>query len=107
MMALVSVLLHNDLRAANPVIVLRGILKTGLPYLRPCAVTAVSILLATLALEGLYRVSNFFLVLIAAWVFCAVSLYEAMVVVRILGMTYYHHAAKLGWFPERARWGAR
>jgi hypothetical protein len=105
LMSLVSVLLFNDLRAAGPGRVLRAIRKVGMAYCAPCILAAVSIPLAIVALEGVYRIENFWLTLIAGWGYCTFVLYEGMVVMRVLGVCYFRHAVKLGWFPERQRWG--
>jgi hypothetical protein len=107
LMSLLSVLLHDDLRAADPRMVLRGIRRVGLPYLGPCGFAVVSILSATIGLEIVYQMSNFFLIILAAWLFCGMALYELMVLIRLLGVTCYKNASKLGWFPERQRWGVR
>ena len=39
-------------------------------------------------------------------VFWVLFWYEAIVLVRRLGLFYRRHAKALGWFPDRLRWGA-
>jgi hypothetical protein len=43
--------------------------------------------------------------ILGLWVFWVFLLYEAMVVLRLLGLTYYAHAHDLRWFQHRPRWG--
>jgi hypothetical protein len=106
-MALVAVLLHEDLRAANPITVVRAIRAIGWPYARPCLLVVAAVLLAGAAATAVARLPHPGLQFLGLWAVCTFVLYEAMVQLRVLGLCYYRHAARLGWFPERPRWRVR
>lgn len=105
-MGLVATLLHDDFRAANPITVTRAIRRVGFSYLRLCLLSGAAVLVAVIALSLVFRAPNVLLAAFGLWVFWVFALYEAMVVLRVLGLFYRRHAAALGWFPERPRWGA-
>lgn len=93
-MALVSVALSQTVEALNPVRVVVGIVKTMPAYL-----------LATAVLAGTYLFSGRIQTHLAGSVPVlgslaagAVSLYATMVEMRILGLLYYTHRKRLGWF---------
>ena len=41
---------------------------------------------------------------LALWGFWLYALYAGMVVLRVLGLTYFDHSDALVWFRERPRW---
>jgi hypothetical protein len=102
-MALVAVLLHEDVRAANPITVLRAIGTIGWPYARPCLLAGIAVLLTWVGAAAVIRLPHPGLLFLGAWAVCAFALYEAMVLLRVLGLCYHRHADRLGWFPERPR----
>jgi hypothetical protein len=106
-MALVAVLLHEDLRAANPITVIRAIRAIGWPYARPCLLAGVAVLLTGAAASAVTLLPHPALQLLGVWAVCTFALYEAMVLLRVLGLCYHHNANRLGWFPERPRRGVR
>jgi hypothetical protein len=52
------------------------------------------------------RIGNGLVAAVAFWAFWVLVLYEAMVVLRVLGLFYHRRSAALGWFRDRPRWGA-
>jgi hypothetical protein len=105
LMALLASILHEDVRAANPLTVLRAIVTLGPGYIRPCLVCGGAILLTGSILYGASRVDNPLLARGIIYVFWLVALYATMVVFRVLGLFYGQHARALGWFRNRKRWG--
>lgn len=104
-MALVGVLLFEDLRAVNPLTVIGALLRAGLGSIPVCLLTGLSALFICAAIPVLFRLPTLWGVL-GLWVFWVVVLYLGMTVARALGLFYLRNAAKVGWFPERPRWGA-
>jgi hypothetical protein len=104
-MALAAALMHDSLIAANPVTVLAAIFRIGWDYAVPCLVASIALVLAGLGVWGLlYRMPKMWMEAVALWAFWVFVLYEAMVVMRMLGLTYHAHAVELLWFRRRPRW---
>jgi hypothetical protein len=104
-MALTAALLHDNIMAANPVTVFLAIFRIGREYLRPCLVAAIALVLAGFASWCLlYEMPTFWIEGVAIWAFWVFVCYEAMVVVRMMGLTYHAHALDLNWFRRRPRW---
>jgi hypothetical protein len=104
-MALIAALVHENILAANPYTVIQAIFRMGWSYLIPCVVTAVALTLAALALAGvLFYSPSIGGAALGLWAFWVFALYEAMIVLRVLGLTYYRHADDLAWFHSRPRW---
>jgi hypothetical protein len=104
-MALAAALLHENLVAANPVTVLTAIARIGWGYLRPCLVAAAALFLGGLAVRSLlFEMPTFWVEGLAIWAFWVFVLYEAMVVLRMMGLTYHAHALDLHWFRRRPKW---
>src|SRR5262249_10924859 len=104
-MALAAALLHDDLWAAHPVTVFRAIWRIGWAYAAPCLVAGLALLLAIGAFWAVATAPSPGLAALGLWAFWLFVLYEAMVVLRVLGLCYHRHSARLGWFHERPRWG--
>jgi len=105
LMALAAALLHDSIIAANPITVIMAIFRLGSGYLRPCVVAACALVLAGLGVWGLlYRMPAMWLEALALWGFWVFFFYEAMVVLRMMGLTYHAHALDLHWFRRRPRW---
>jgi hypothetical protein len=102
-MALVAVILHADLWAANPFTVLGALRRVGGDYLRVCLFAWVSAGAVILAARGLFALPGLVLPVLAVWLFWVAVLYVGMVVLRAVGLCYRRHASALGWFPERRR----
>jgi hypothetical protein len=63
-------------------------------------------MLTIAALWGLlFYIPSLKLAFLALWGFWVLVLYEAMAVLRIVGLTYYARAEQLGWFRGRPKWG--
>ena len=105
LMALLASILHDDALGANPITVIRAIRRVGWGYWRPCLVCGAALMLAGTALTTVFEISNPALAALAYWLFWIFILYEAIVVLRVLGLFYHRHARVLGWFRERPRWG--
>ena len=106
-MALAAALLHDNILAANPVTVLVAVARVGWRYLPSCIVSGIVLVMifgaaSALLAEGV----SFRLAAAALWLFWVVTLYAAMVVMRVLGLTYYTNAEKLAWFRRRPKWSA-
>jgi hypothetical protein len=105
-MALVACLVHESLLAANPIMVSQAIWRVGWSYIRPCLLTGFALTLAVAAFALVAMIPNGFVWAAALWAFWVFVLYEAMVVLRGLGLFYHRHASALGWFHDRPQWGA-
>jgi hypothetical protein len=106
LMALAASLLHDSLVMANPLTVLSAVAQVGWDYLTPCLTGAVAFLLAAGALWAvIFRIDSMRLAVLALWAFWVFVLYEAMVVLRMVGLTYHAHAEDLVWFTGRPKWG--
>src|SRR5579864_104797 len=104
-MALTASLLNESLLAANPVTVVRAIVRIGWRYLYPCLVTGIALVFTCgLLLWVLFRAPSPEVAALSLWASWVFALYEAMVLARLLGLTYYHNAHKLAWFRKRPRW---
>jgi hypothetical protein len=105
-MALAAALLHDTLIAANPVTVVQSIARVGWDYVRPALVGGIALMLAAgIFWVVVFRMPSLSMAILGLWVFWVFILYEAMVVLRLLGLTYYAHAEALNWFHQRPRWG--
>lgn len=105
-MAILVSILHDDPLGANPVTVLLAIRRIGWGYARPCLVSGFALVLIAGAFLGLFAIDQPVLGALALWAFWVLSLYLAMVMLRVLGLCYHRRARALGWFIERPRWGA-
>ncbi len=99
-MALLASILHDDPLGANPITVLRAIRRVGWDCLRPSLVVGFAVVLAVGAGALLFTIPNPALAAAGLWAFWVWILYEAMVVLRVLGLFYFRHARKLGWFRD-------
>ena len=71
----------------------------------PCLVASVALVLGGLGVYGLlFRMPRMWMEAVALWAFWVFVLYEGMVVMRMLGLTYHAHAVELVWFRRRPRW---
>jgi hypothetical protein len=104
-MALLACLLHDDPLAANPITVIRAIVRVGWDYAGVCFLSGS--FLAAMAFLGveLIQIGASLPGAIAAWFFWTVFLYGSMVVLRRLGLFCRRHKVVLAWFPERPTWG--
>ena len=106
LMALAASLLHDNIVAANPYTIFTAIWRTGWDYLKPSVVAGVALmLLAGSFWVVLFRMPTMLIAAVALWCYWVFALYMAMVVVRIIGLTYYTHSSALAWFRRRPKWG--
>lgn len=106
LMALAASLLHDSLVAANPFTVLGAILRIGFDFVMPCLAGGLGLVIAGLAIYGvLFEIPSIKLAVVGLWGFWVLVLYEVMVVLRMVGLTYHAHAKELHWFAGRPRWG--
>jgi hypothetical protein len=107
LMALAASLLHDSIIAANPITVIVAIFRLGTGYVRPCVVAGCALILVVLGLWGLlYRMPTMWMEALALWGFWIAFFYEAMVVLRMMGLTYHAHALDLHWFRRPPRWAS-
>jgi hypothetical protein len=104
-MALLASILHDDPLGANPFTVIQGIVRIGWSYVRPCLVSGVALTLAIAAFAGIFQITQPLLAALGLWAFWVLTLYLAMVALRVLGLCYHERCRALGWFRERPRWG--
>jgi hypothetical protein len=106
-MALAAALMHDTVLAANPFTVLAAIFRIGWGYVVPCVVACVALALAGLGVHALlHRMPKMWMEAVALWAFWVFVLYEGMVVMRMLGLTYHAYALELLWFRRRPRWAS-
>ncbi|MDR3639435.1 MAG: hypothetical protein P4L84_36885 [Isosphaeraceae bacterium] len=106
-MALAAALLHDHILAANPVTVIVAVARVGWGYVPSCIVSGLALLMIFGAASALLTEHvSFRLAAVSLWVFWIATLYASMVVMRLLGLTYYRNAERLGWFRRRPRWSA-
>lgn len=104
-MALAAALLHDTIVGANPITVLVAIGRIGWDYVQPCIVAGIALMAAGgLLWKVLFDMPTLRLAALGLWGFWVFALYAAMVVVRMLGLTYFQHADALAWFRTRPRW---
>ena len=106
LMALLASILHDDIWGANPITVLRAIRIVGWGYAEPCLVSGIAVVLACTVLGLAVELESPFLSAIFFYLFWVFALYEAMVVLRVLGLFYRKHARALGWFRGRTGWSS-
>jgi hypothetical protein len=107
LMALSAALLHENIVAANPITVVLAISRMGWDYIRPCLLASTVLVLAGLGLWSLiYKMPAMWMEAVSLWIFWVYLFYAAMVVVRMMGLTYFAHAGDLGWFRRRPRWAS-
>jgi hypothetical protein len=105
LMGLLASILHESALAANPFTVVRAIKRVGWGYAQPCLAAGFAVVVAMTLLSASFEVENPALSAFLFWLFWLVSLYVAMVVLRVLGLFYHRHARELGWFRDRTGWG--
>jgi hypothetical protein len=105
-MALVAVILFDDPLAANPFTVLGALYRSGLDSFRVATATALAIALICLGGAGLVRLPMV-VAIVASYGYCLLSFYLAIFVARTLGLYFRRNTKRIGWFPERLRWGAK
>ncbi|MFO0949898.1 MAG: hypothetical protein U0835_01855 [Isosphaeraceae bacterium] len=106
LMALAASLLHDNILMANPVTVLSAIFQTGWDYVMPCVAGGFTVLLCAGMMWAITSyIPTLKLAALALLGFWGLSLYLAMVVLRMLGLTYHAHALELDWFRGRPKWG--
>jgi hypothetical protein len=107
-MALAASLMHENIIAANPITVFSSIFRLGFAYVRPCLVAGASLALAGFGVRGLLdnKMPSMWMEAVALWAYWVLTLYLAMVTLRMMGLTYHAHAVELAWFRRRPRWAS-
>ena len=107
LMALAASLLHENILSANPLAVVVAIKRVGWDYAGPCILSGLGIVSAVLAWRYvIFRAPNLMIGLLGMWICWIWALYQAMVIFRVLGLTYHKHTDSLGWFRRPPRWRA-
>jgi hypothetical protein len=104
--ALAAVVLHDDLRAANPVTVLSALGRVGTSAITLAIGLAVPLALTALMVPALLSLPGW-QAAFATYVFWVILVYEGMVMAWVLGAFCRHHSQELGWFADRPQWGVR
>jgi hypothetical protein len=102
-MALVASLLFDDPLGANPITVGQALWRVGVRSFRPALVVSAAMMLTGGFSVLLVAIPIPALALFLLWVFLVFVLYEALVVMRILGLEYRRQARKIGWFRDSRR----
>jgi hypothetical protein len=102
-MALVASLLLDDPLGANPITVCQALWRVGLRSLQPALVVSFALMLAGGLSILIVTIPIPILALFMLWIFLSFVLYEALVVMRILGLEYRRQARKIGWFRASRR----
>jgi hypothetical protein len=83
-----------------------AVVQVGWDYVQPCLTGSVALALVVGAVWAtLFWIESLKLAVVALWGSWVLFLYLAMVVLRMLGLTYHAHAEELSWFRGRPRWG--
>lgn len=95
--ALLSVIMFDSLRGLNPILLIRAILKTFLPYCGLAILFAVFGILAVGAIKSLkfWNVVLFSTVLYTVFKLCAIYLF--FIIAHIQGRFYWRYQKKLNW----------
>ncbi len=105
--ALMLSFLHDDALAAMPWGVLLGLVRLGPAFLMLCGLIAAALGFAggCFALALLLRPHAFWPYLLIAMVCCMIILWMQVVIMRLLGVFYFHHKDALRWQRADLRWG--
>ena len=91
---------------AGRVTVIVAAVRIGWDVLQPCLVAGIAVMLAAAAfLLVVFHMPTVLLAMVGLWSFWVFVLYEAMVVSRMIGLTYFRHADAMAWFQYLPRWG--
>jgi hypothetical protein len=106
LLTLAASLLHDSVLMANPFTVLGAAVQLGWDVVLPCVLGGGFLLLSAFGIHGvLYKIPSMKLAVLALWGWWVFVLYAVMVTLRALGLCYNAHAAELGWFHGRPKWG--
>ena len=106
LMAIAAALLHDSVAASNPFTVISAIFQVGWDYVQVCLTAGMALLAAGSALWAIFFViTDLKYAFPALWGFWILVMYETMVVLRMMGLTYHAHAEELVWFQGRPKWG--
>ena len=76
-------------------------------YLRPCLIASIAVVIAVVGVwDLLYKMPRMWMEAVALWAYWLLTLYGAMVTLRMMGLTYHAHALDLSWFRRRPRWAS-
>lgn len=107
LMAYVALLLHGDVRAASPTVVLPAIWQAGRGYVHAATLAVLAVMLGRCGAIAAEQVQNPLLYFGAIWLMWLTALYLALVAARTLGVAYLKAAKNIGWFREKQQWGVR
>ncbi len=98
LMALLAVMMHRDVGAANPVTVVRALAALKFKFARICLLAVLSAGFLVVLIEICLRWSNPAGVALLFWMFWTAALYFGMVICRSLGLLHRKQMHILGWF---------
>jgi hypothetical protein len=105
--ALMLSFLHDDAVAAMPWGVILGLVRLGPAFLMLSGLVAAALGFAggSVALALMVRSRAFWPYLLIALVCCFILVWMQMVIMRLLGVFYFHHKEALRWQRADLRWG--
>ena len=101
--AVVALMLFDDLSAANPVTVGLAVWRTGPSFLRPLASTVIAATLVGGFLFIVLHIKSPYLAIGSWLVFWGAAFYAALTSMHELGLEYHRNARRLDWFRESRR----
>lgn len=106
-MGLAAAILHDNFALAHPVSIAHAVRVIGREYLAPCMLTAFALFLAVVGWRlVMYHAPGVTAAGLGLWAFWVFVLYEAMVIMHVLGRTCYRNAAGLGWYRREPKWNS-
>ncbi|RUL89223.1 hypothetical protein [Tautonia sociabilis] len=107
-MGLAASLLQDDLTLAHPVAIARAVRVIGREYVPAWMMTAAALFLAVMAwrFAMTHSPGNLKVAALELWGFWVLVLYEAMLIMHVLGRTIYRNAAGLGWYRREPKWSS-
>jgi hypothetical protein len=107
LMALMMSFLHDHALAAKPWGVIGAVLRLGASYWFLClfVASALGLAFATFPIAQLMRPGHFWIYLVLCLLCWVVVQWTFIVVMRVLGVYYFHRRDLLRWHRQRPRWG--
>jgi hypothetical protein len=105
--ALVSIVVHDTVWGASPLVLIGSFLTVLFSTIGPLIATCLLAAAGLIALVLAIRTTDGLGALFSLWLLSMYALYASLAVLRMWGLCYYRNRLRLGWFPERERWGVR
>lgn len=98
LMALMAAILNESPLAANPITVFQGIFSVGTSWIKPSLVSGFVAMITFTLFMGSFMATGEVAAFLLYALACLAAVYGSIVVFRVLGLFYYHHADELGWY---------